>query len=342
MQIGMIGLGRMGAGLVARLVQGGHTCVVHDASPERMAEAVALGAISESVLAQFVNRLVQPRLVWLMVPAGRVDALLQQLMPLLHSGDQIVDGGNSSHQDDLQRAAMLAQLGIAHVDVGTSGGLAGAQRGYCLMVGGTDAAVQRIAPALVTLAGTTAHPGWLHCGPNGAGHFVKMVHNGIEYALMAAYAEGFNLLHHANAGVSTPFADAETAPLAHPERYRYAFDLPQVAQLWRHGSVISSWLLDLTAGAFAASPVLADYAGRVADSGEGRWAVQAAIDVAVPVPVLSAALFSRFTSRGGNDFANQLQSAMRHAFGGHPEVPAPAPPAPPAPPASTASGQSAP
>ena len=272
-------------------------------------------------------------LVWIMVPAAAVDSVLAQLTPGLEPGDIVIDGGNSHYHDDLRRAAELATLGIAHLDVGTSGGIAGMTRGYCLMIGGDTASVLRLEPVFSTLspgrsaaaltvnrkATSSADQGWLHCGPHGAGHFVKMVHNGIEYGLMAAYAEGLNLLHHANAGMHEDAIDAETTPLREPSHYRYELDLPEISELWRRGSVIGSWLLDLIASELAMSPTLADYGGRIADSGEGRWAVQAAIDTAVPVPVLSAALYSRFASRGGAEFANQVQSAMRHAFGGHSE-----------------------
>jgi 6-phosphogluconate dehydrogenase len=323
--------------MVARLLRGGHDCVVHDHAPEGIARLVALGATGASSLPAFVSSLAPPRAIWLMVPAAAVDDLLDQLVPLLAAGDIVVDGGNSHYHDDLRRAATLSASGIAHVDVGTSGGVAGGERGYCLMAGGTDESVRVLAPLFATLApgpGTapatpgraagagTADQGWLHCGPHGAGHFVKMVHNGIEYGLMAAYAEGLNILRCADVGTRAPVVDAETTPLRHPEHYRYAFDLPEIAEVWRRGSVIGSWLLDLTAGALAADPGLDGYAGRVSDSGEGRWTVQAAIDEAVPAPVLSAALYARFGSRGDADFANRVQSAMRHQFGGHVERPA--------------------
>ena len=341
MQIGMIGLGRMGASMVTRLLRGGHDCVVHDQAPEGIARLVALGATGAASLQQFVDSLKAPRAVWLMVPAAAVDALLDQLKPLLQPGDIVVDGGNSHYHDDLRRAAALAPASIAHVDVGTSGGVAGLDRGYCLMIGGAKEVVQRLAPLFATLApgaGTaaatpgrreghsSADQGWLHCGPHGAGHFVKMVHNGIEYGVMAAYAEGLNILHHANVGLRDHDVDAETTPLREPAHYRYEMDLPEIAEVWRRGSVIGSWLLDLTAAALAADPTLGGYEGRVSDSGEGRWTVQAAIDEAVPAPVLSAALYARFGSRGDADFANRLQSAMRHEFGGHVEKPAPGPP----------------
>ncbi|WP_341303284.1 phosphogluconate dehydrogenase (NAD(+)-dependent, decarboxylating) [Pseudomonas sp. TMP25] len=336
MQIGMIGLGRMGASMVTRLLRGGHDCVVHDHAPENIARLTALGATGGESLAQFVDLLQAPRVVWLMVPAASVDALLEQLTPLLQAGDIVIDGGNSHYHDDLRRAQALAALSIAHVDVGTSGGVAGLERGYCLMIGGANESVQRLAPLFVTLAPGTgssaptpgrqagqssADQGWLHCGPHGAGHFVKMVHNGIEYGVMAAYAEGLNILHNANVGMREHAVDAETTPLRQPAHYQYAMDLPEIAEVWRRGSVIGSWLLDLTAEALAADPALTGYAGRVSDSGEGRWTVQAAIDEGVPTPVLSAALYARFSSRGEADFANRVQSAMRHEFGGHVEKP---------------------
>lgn len=336
MQIGMIGLGRMGASMVNRLLRGEHNCVVHNHTPEAIARLVALGATGAASLQQFVDLLQAPRVVWLMVPAAAVDALLEQLTPLLQPGDIVIDGGNSHYHDDLRRATALAAVSIAHVDVGTSGGVAGLERGYCLMIGGATASVQHLAPLFVTLAPgagsaaptpgrredqSSADQGWLHCGSHGAGHFVKMVHNGIEYGVMAAYAEGLNILHHANIGLHEHVVDAETTPLREPMHYQYEMDLPEITEVWRRGSVIGSWLLDLTAAAFAADPGLNDYAGRVSDSGEGRWAVQAAIDEAVPVPVLSAALYARFSSRGDADFANRVQSAMRNEFGGHVEKP---------------------
>ena len=336
MQIGMIGLGRMGASMVIRLLRGGHDCVVHDHAPDGIAQLVTLGATGAASLQAFVDRLKTPRAVWLMVPAAAVDALLAQLTPLLQAGDIVIDGGNSHYHDDLRRAAALAASNIAHVDVGTSGGVAGLDRGYCLMVGGGNESVERLAPVFATLApgaGTaaatpgrgaghsTADQGWLHCGSHGAGHFVKMVHNGIEYGVMAAYAEGLNILRHANIGLREHAIDAETTPLREPAHYQYEMDLPEIAEVWRRGSVIGSWLLDLTAAALAADPTLAAYDGRVSDSGEGRWTVQAAIDEAVPAPVLSAALYARFSSRGDADFANRVLSAMRHEFGGHVEKP---------------------
>ena len=331
MKIGMIGLGRMGSSMVTRLLRGGHHCVVHDRSPQGMERLVALGAIGAASLQAFVNSLAAPRVVWLMVPAAAVDDLLKELAPLLAAGDIVVDGGNSHYHDDLRRAAALATAHIEHVDVGTSGGVAGLARGYCLMIGGNAAVVQHLTPLFATLApgvaqapptpgrvsDSSADQGWLHCGPHGAGHFVKMVHNGIEYGLMAAYAEGLNILHKANIGMQQHAVDAETTPLRQPEHYRYQMDLPEIAEVWRRGSVIGSWLLDLTASALASDSALAGFEGRVSDSGEGRWTVQAAIDEAVPTPVLSAALYTRFSSRGDADFANRVQSAMRHAFGGH-------------------------
>jgi 6-phosphogluconate dehydrogenase len=341
MQIGMIGLGRMGASMVTRLMRGGHECVVHDHSADNIARVVALGATGAATLQQLVDKLQVPRAVWLMVPAAAVDSLLAELTPLLQPGDIVIDGGNSHYHDDLHRAAALAASGIAHVDVGTSGGVAGLDRGYCLMIGGSQESVQHLASVFATLAPgagsaaptpgrlaqqSTADQGWLHCGPHGAGHFVKMVHNGIEYGLMAAYAEGLNILKHANIGLKDHAVDAETTPLRDPAHYRYEMDLPEITEVWRRGSVIGSWLLDLTAAALARNPSLADFAGRVSDSGEGRWAVQAAIDEAVPVPVLSAALYGRFDSRGESDFANRVLSAMRHQFGGHVEKADPNPP----------------
>jgi 6-phosphogluconate dehydrogenase len=337
MQIGMIGLGRMGASMVTRLLRGQHDCVIHDRQPQGMAALVALGARGSTSLPDLIRQLEAPRAIWLMVPAAGVDELLAQLTPLLAPGDTVIDGGNSNHSDDLRRAAALRTAGIHHLDVGTSGGVSGLERGYCLMVGGEQTAVQRLSAVFATLAPGasraaatsgrrpgvgSADQGWLHCGPHGAGHFVKMVHNGIEYGLMAAYAEGFNILRHANIGQGSGIVDAETTPLREPELYRYDMNLPEIAELWRRGSVIGSWLLDLTATALAADPTLAGFEGRVSDSGEGRWTIQAAIDEAVPVPVLSAALYARFGSRGEADFANRLQSAMRHEFGGHIEKPA--------------------
>ena len=334
MQIGMVGLGRMGASMVGRLMGGGHACVVHDVHPAVIERLTAQGATGAASLPQLVAALARPRAIWLMVPAAIVDGALGELVPLLDADDIVIDGGNSNYRDDIRRATTLEASGIHHVDVGTSGGVAGAERGYCLMIGGEDSVVQRLAPLFATLApGAGAAPptpgrkpgsgsadqGYLHCGPHGAGHFVKMVHNGIEYGVMAAYAEGLNILRNANVGKRARTADAETTPLREPELYQYEMDLPAIAEVWRRGSVIGSWLLDLTAAALAADPMLAGFEGRVSDSGEGRWTVQAAIDEAVPAPVLSAALYARFTSRGEADFANRVLSAMRHEFGGHVE-----------------------
>ena len=341
MQLGMIGLGRMGASMVTRLLRDSHDCVVHDRSPEGIQRLVELGATGAATLEDFVAALTVPRAIWLMVPAAAVDALLEQLTPLLQPGDIVIDGGNSHYHDDLRRAAALTSSGIEYIDVGTSGGVAGLDRGYCLMIGGGKQPVQHLAPIFSTLApgvasaaptpgrvpgSSSAEQGWLHCGPHGAGHFVKMVHNGIEYGVMAAYAEGLNILHHANIGLKGHDVDAETTPLREPTHYQYELDVPEITEVWRRGSVIGSWLLDLTAAALAADPTLAGYQGRISDSGEGRWAVQAAIDEAVPAPVLSAALYARFGSRGDADFANRVQSAMRLEFGGHVEKSADGPP----------------
>jgi len=334
MQLGMIGLGRMGANMVRRLVRGGHECVVHDVVPEAVRALAGEGAVATTSLDDLLSRLTPPRVVWLMVPAAIVDPTLEQLVARLAPGDIIVDGGNSYYRDDIERAKRLAARGIHYVDVGTSGGVWGLDRGYCLMIGGETEVVRRLDPIFVTLApgaGTiertagreqrrgTAEVGYLHCGPNGAGHFVKMVHNGIEYGLMAAYAEGFNVLRHANVGKRTHDIDAETTPLRNPEYYQYDFDLPEIAEVWRRGSVVASWLLDLTAAALAGDPGLERFAGRVSDSGEGRWTLTAAIDEAVPAHILSAALFQRFTSRGAAEFQDRLLSAMRFEFGGHHE-----------------------
>jgi 6-phosphogluconate dehydrogenase len=333
MQLGMIGLGRMGGNMVRRLMRGGHTCVVWDPAPAAVKTLAGEGATGAATLAEFVSGLVQPRAIWLMIPAGAVDGMLDQLVPLLAPGDLVVDGGNSYYKDDLARAARLTPGRIHYVDCGVSGGVWGLERGYCLMAGGEPEAIARLSPVLETLApGAAAAPatpgrkskgtaerGWLHCGPSGAGHFVKMVHNGIEYGIMAAYAEGLNVLAHANAGAAGRATDAETTPLRDPEAYRYPLDLAEIAELWRRGSVIGSWLLDLTAQALAADPRLEGFAGRVSDSGEGRWTVEAAIAEGVPAPVLTTALYSRFDSRGEAEFANKLLSAMRHAFGGHVE-----------------------
>jgi 6-phosphogluconate dehydrogenase len=334
MQLGMIGLGRMGGNMVRRLMRAGHESVVYDVHPPAVKALAGEGATGADSLAAFVKALRPPRLVWLMVPAALVDQTLSALSSLLASGDIVVDGGNSYYHDDIRRAAELKAKGIHYVDVGTSGGVFGLERGYCLMIGGEPEVVKRLDPVFATLApGTDAAPptpgrkpgegtaerGYLHCGPAGAGHFVKMVHNGIEYGLMAAYAEGLNILHHAGAGLRTQEADAETTPLRHPEHYQYRMDLAEITELWRRGSVISSWLLDLTARALHESPDLADFAGRVSDSGEGRWTIAAAIDESVPAPVLSAALYQRFSSRGEGDFANKILSALRYQFGGHQE-----------------------
>ena len=337
MQLGMIGLGRMGANMVRRLMQGGHACTVFDVSPQAVAAMAQEGATGAASLAELVAKLDKPRALWLMVPAAVVDASIAELLPLLEPGDTLIDGGNSYYVDDIRRAKALAPKQIDYVDVGTSGGVWGLERGYCMMIGGPAKTVQRLDPILRTLApgiGTiertpgrtanqgTAELGYLHCGESGAGHFVKMVHNGIEYGLMAAYAEGMGILNGANVGRRQHAVDAETTPLRDPEHYQYELNLPDVAEVWRRGSVISSWLLDLTAAALSADPGLAQFAGRVSDSGEGRWTLKAAIDEAVPAPVLSSALNARFSSRGEADFQNKLLSAMRFQFGGHHEKPA--------------------
>lgn len=334
MQLGMIGLGRMGANMVRRLMRAGHTCVVFDRNQESVKQLVAEGAKGAASLDEFVSKLSQPRAVWLMVPAAVVDATLKDLAPRLQSDDTVIDGGNSYYIDDIRRAKELAPRGIHYVDAGTSGGVWGLERGYCLMLGGEKGAVQRLDPIFKSLAPGrgdiprtpgrekltgTAEDGYLHCGPSGGGHFVKMVHNGIEYGLMAAYAEGLNILKHANAGKKSQVVDAETTPLREPDHYLYDFNLPDVAEVWRRGSVVASWLLDLTASALAASPGLDGFSGRVSDSGEGRWTLLAAIDESVPSPVLSSALFERFSSRGQDEFAAKLLSAMRFQFGGHVE-----------------------
>jgi 6-phosphogluconate dehydrogenase len=334
MQYGMIGLGRMGANMVRRLAAS-HQCVAFDTHEAARAAIAGPGVTAVSTLAQLVAALAPPRVLWMMVPAGAVEALLAALTPLLAAGDIVIDGGNSCYRDDIRRAAQLQARQLHYVDVGTSGGVAGFERGYCLMVGGEPDVVAHITPLLATLApgsaaapptpgrrdagraGSSAEQGYLHCGPHGAGHFVKMVHNGIEYGIMAAYAEGLSILHHANAGMRSADADAETTPMVNPEFYQYELNLPEIAELWRRGSVIGSWLLDLIAGALLRDPALAAYAGRVADSGEGRWTLAAAIDEAVPAPILSAALFARFSSRGNADYADKLLSAMRQGFGGH-------------------------
>ena len=332
MQLAMIGLGRMGAAMVRRLIAKGHECVAYDMQPAAIAALQKDGAIGAASLAEMVAKMKPPRAIWLMVPAGVVDQELDRLLPHLEAGDIVIDGGNSYYRDDIRRAQALSASGHHYVDVGTSGGVAGRERGYCLMVGGEVEVVERLTPIFKALAPgvdaaprtrgragapTSAEQGFLHCGPHGAGHFVKMVHNGIEYGLMAAYAEGLNILKNANVGKREHAVDAETTPLRHPEFYQYEMNLPDIAEVWRRGSVIGSWLLDLTANALQQDAQLAAYGGRVSDSGEGRWTIEAAIDEAVPTHVLSAALYERFSSRGGADFANQVLSAMRHEFGGH-------------------------
>jgi 6-phosphogluconate dehydrogenase len=337
MQLGMIGLGRMGANMVRRLMKAGHDCVVYDVSPDSVKSLAGEGATGSESMADFVAKLEKPRSIWLMVPAAVVDGTLDELVPQLDEGDAVIDGGNSYYRDDIRRAKRLAEDGIHYVDVGTSGGVWGLDRGYCLMIGGPDEAVGRLDPIFATLApgvesagrtpGRSGDPsaseqGYLHCGPNGAGHFVKMVHNGIEYGIMAAYAEGLNILKNGNIGKVKQEVDAETTPLEHPEYYQYDIDLPDVAEVWRRGSVIGSWLLDLTAQALQESPDLSEYTGRVSDSGEGRWTSIAAIEESVPAPVLTMALYSRFASRGLDDYADKVLSAMRKGFGGHAEKPA--------------------
>ncbi|GFO54989.1 6-phosphogluconate dehydrogenase (decarboxylating) [Geomonas sp. Red276] len=339
MQVGMVGLGRMGSEMARRLMAGGHRVVVFDLYPASVEALVKSGATGVTNLAELVKRLEKPRALWLMLPAAVVGETLASLIPLLEPGDVVVDGGNSHFHDDLRRSARLRERGIHYLDVGTSGGIWGRERGYCLMIGGDPEAVARLEPLFATLApGESALPrtpgregepaagekGYLHCGPSGAGHFVKMIHNGIEYGMMASLAEGFNILEQADAGTRPRAADAETAPLRHPEYYRYQFDLPAIAELWRRGSVISSWLLDLSASSLLQSPDLAQFTGSVADSGEGRWTLTAAIDEGAPAHVLSAAVFNRFVSRGQGDFADRLLSAMRAGFGGHAGKPAPA------------------
>lgn len=334
MQIGMIGLGRMGASMVRRLMRGGHQCVVHDVTADAVKALAADGAAPSTSLTDFVGQLQNPRVIWLMVPAAVVDSTLALLTPILEAGDIVIDGGNSYYRDDIARAERLAVNNIHYLDCGTSGGVFGLDRGYCLMIGGTPDDVRHLDPLFATLApgagsidrtagrsaqNGTAELGYLHCGPHGAGHFVKMVHNGIEYGMMAAYAEGLNILKHANIGKQTQTHDAETTPLRNPEFYQYDFNLPDITEVWRRGSVVASWLLDLTADALSKDPALQKFAGRVSDSGEGRWTIDAAIDEAVPVPVLSAALFARFSSRGEADFQNRVLSAMRAEFGGHAE-----------------------
>jgi 6-phosphogluconate dehydrogenase len=337
MQLGMIGLGRMGSNMVRRLLRGGHQCAVYDMSAKAVAELVKENAVGAASLAEFASRLSKPRAVWLMVPAGVVDKTISDLVPHLESGDIVIDGGNSYYVDDIRRAKELAPKGIHYVEVGTSGGVWGLERGYCMMIGGERDVVNRLDPIFATLApgrgdiprtpgreklGGTCEQGYLHCGPSGAGHFVKMVHNGIEYGVMAAYAEGLAVLKAANVGKKPGVIDAETTPLRDPEHYQYDFDLADVTEVWRRGSVIASWLLDLSAAALVDDPALSKFAGRVSDSGEGRWTIKAAIDEGVPVHVLSSALYERFSSRGEADFADKMLSAMRYEFGGHLEKPA--------------------
>jgi 6-phosphogluconate dehydrogenase len=336
MQLGMIGLGRMGANMARRLLAGGHRCVVFNRSPKPVEELTRENAVGASSIADLVQKLETPRAIWLMVPAAVVDTTIGDVLPHLASGDILIDGGNSYYVDDIRRAQELAQKGIHYVDVGTSGGVWGRERGYCLMIGGEAPVVEHLDPIFAQLAPGvgdtprtpgreslpgTAERGYLHCGPNGAGHFVKMVHNGIEYGVMAAYAEGLGLLRSANVGKRAGVSDAETAPLRDPEHYQYDLDLRDITEVWRRGSVIASWLLDLTAAALVKDPALSGFAGQVSDSGEGRWTIKAAIDEAVPVPVLSAALYARFSSRGEADFQNRVLSAMRFEFGGHVERP---------------------
>ena len=334
MQLGMIGLGRMGTNMVRRLMRAGHQCVVYDLRQEAVQAIAKDGAAGTTSLEDFARKLKPPRTVWMMLPAAVVDPTLKALTPLLESDDVVIDGGNSYYHDDIRRAEELKPKGIHYVDAGTSGGVWGSERGYCLMIGGDEAVVRRIEPVFAALApgieeaprtpgreklGGTAEHGYLHCGPSGAGHFVKMVHNGIEYGIMASYAEGLNILRHANVGKQQQADDAETTPLRHPEHYPYDLNLADIAEVWRRGSVIASWLLDLTAMSLLDSPDLAKFAGRVSDSGEGRWTVAAAIDESVPAPVLSAALSERFSSRGQDDFADKVLSALRFQFGGHKE-----------------------
>lgn len=332
MQLGMIGLGRMGSNMVERLMKARHECVVYDTHPHSVQELASRGAKPAESLAEFVQKLAKPRAAWLMVPAAVVDSVLNSLDPLLEKGDIVIDGGNSYYHDDIRRAAQLRPKGIHYVDCGTSGGTWGLERGYCMMIGGDETVVCHLDPIFKALAPgvataprtpgasgepTTAENGYLRCGSNGAGHFVKMVHNGIEYGMMAALAEGLNIIRNANAGKRRQEVDAETAPLRHPENYRYDMDLKDVAEVWRRGSVIGSWLLDLTAAALRENPDLNNFQGRVSDSGEGRWTLQAAIEEGIPAPVISAALYARFSSRGTEEYADRLLSAMRYAFGGH-------------------------
>ena len=337
MQLGMIGLGRMGANMARRLIAAGHECAAFDRSPQAVDDLVGHGAKGGASLQDLVAKLQKPRAVWLMVPAAVVDQTIADLTPHLESGDILIDGGNSYYIDDIRRAKTLASAGVHYVDVGTSGGVWGLERGYCMMIGGDETAVKHLDPIFATLAPGigdiartpgrkqglgTAELGYLHCGPNGAGHFVKMVHNGIEYGVMAAYAEGLAVLQSANVGKRAHEIDAETSPLRDPEQYQYELNLPDVAEVWRRGSVIASWLLDLTAAALIGDPELAKFAGRVSDSGEGRWTIKAAIDEGVPAPVLTTALYERFSSRGEADFQDKILSAMRFQFGGHLEKPA--------------------
>ena len=332
MQIGMVGLGRMGANMVRRLLRGGHECVAYDVNSAAADALVTHGAVAARSIDAFVGTLKKPRAIWMMVPAAVVDETIEGLIPRLEGGDILIDGGNSHYVDDIRRANALAAKGLHYVDAGTSGGVWGLERGYCLMIGGETDVVRHLDPIFAALApsadavsktparndrDSTAERGYLHCGPSGAGHFVKMVHNGIEYGLMAAYAEGLNILRHANAGSQQHDKDAETTPLRHPEHYRYDFNIADIAEVWRRGSVIASWLLDLTATVLTEDPALDNFAGRVSDSGEGRWTIKAAIDEAVPAPVLSTALYERFSSRGEATFADKLLSAMRYEFGGH-------------------------
>lgn len=332
MQLGMIGLGRMGANMVSRLLKGGHSCVVYDSSAQAVETLAKQGAVGTTTLADFAKNLTKPRAIWMMVPTGVVDKVIENLLPFLESGDILIDGGNSYYIDDIRRAKELSAKGVHYVDVGTSGGVWGLERGYCMMIGGETPIVQHLDPIFATLApgrgdiprtpgrekaGGTSELGYLHCGQHGGGHFVKMVHNGIEYGVMAAYAEGLGVLNAANVGKKGGVIDAETTPLRDPENYMYDFNLPDITEVWRRGSVIASWLLDLTASAMIEDPGLKKFAGRVSDSGEGRWTIKAAIDEGVPAHVLSAALYERFSSRGEADFANKILSAMRYEFGGH-------------------------
>ncbi|HZV48623.1 MAG TPA: decarboxylating 6-phosphogluconate dehydrogenase [Candidatus Dormibacteraeota bacterium] len=335
MQLGMVGLGRMGSNLVRRLLRDGHECVVYDRSREAVTALVEEGAVGAASLDELVGKLARPRAVWLMLPAGVTGQVVEELAGRLEADDVLIDGGNGYYRDDIDRAAALKPRGVHYVDCGTSGGVWGLERGYCLMIGGEEAVVQRLDPIFRSIAPgveaaprtpgrrgepTSAEMGYLHCGPHGAGHFVKMVHNGIEYGLMAAYAEGLNILRHADVGLAEQGVDAETAPLRDPRFYRYRFDVPQIAEVWRRGSVVASWLLDLTAEALLADPELGSFTGRVADSGEGRWTTLAAVDEGVPAPVITAALYARFSSRGRDEYADRLLSAMRKQFGGHQEL----------------------